>query len=253
MAAVERALAANNIDAAMQAIPWDKLEKLNGAIAPILRDVLEKSGALAAATVTAVLPKGVTMAFDVTNPRAVAWVRAHAAELVTKNIVQSGREAIRQVMVRAFEKGLPPKQAAEYIKQYIGLLPKQATAVDNYRTWLLEEKGYIKVDADRLAKQYAQILVKQRATVIARNETMKASNEGQRELWRQAAEAGTLRAEEWQREWIVTPDPDRLCELCEPMAGKHAPFPDGAYENGSDGPPLHVQCLCVEGLVRVKE
>lgn len=252
MAAVERALAAHDIDAAMRAIPWDRLEKLNGNIAPILRDVLEKSGALAAATATSILPKGVTIAFDVTNPRAVAWIRAHAAELVRKNIIENGQQAIRQVMLRAFEKGMPPKQTAEWIREYIGLLPRQATAVDNYRAWLLEEKGYLKVDADRLAKQYAQILIKQRATVIARNETMTASNEGQRELWRQAVDGGQLRANEWQREWIVTPD-DRLCELCEPMQGKKAAIPEGTYEGGSDGPPLHVQCRCVEGLTRMKE
>jgi hypothetical protein len=54
----------------------------------------------------------------------------------------------------------------------------------------------------------------ERAELIARTETMRASNEGQQEAWDQAVEEGLLTGNE-QQEWIVTPD-DRLCPSASP-------------------------------------
>ena len=75
--------------------------------------------------------------------------------------------------------------------------------------------------------------------MIARTETMRASNMGQQEAWAQAKDKGLLTGKE-KKEWITTPD-DRLCPVCEPMDGKKVPMAD---EFDIEGPPAHPQCRC---------
>jgi hypothetical protein len=247
-----KALKLNNVEGALNAIPWDSLEKLTVAISPILRDVVEK----AAAVTSKSLPRGIDIVFDVTNPEAVKWIREHAADMIKLNIMPSSKQAIREIIKRGFEEGIAPRQMADLIKEQIGILPKHAEAVETYRKMILQkfkDRGLITAeqDAQRLAMQYAQKLIKYRATVIARNETMLASNHGQLELWRQGVSEGTLLEIDWEREWIVSGD-ERTCGKCMPMNGERAPI-NGAWSNGCRVPTeIHVQCRCVQGLAKVK-
>ena len=148
--------------------------------------------------------------FDVTNPEAVDWVKKHAADTV-KNVSQTTREAIRDLVEDAFEEQFDVDDLAEKIEELIG-------------------------DADR-------------AETIARTETLRASNEGQSQLWDQAKDAGLLTGDE-QQEWIVTPD-DRLCPICEPMDGETVPL-NGKFRLNTgedvDSPPAHPNCRCTVAL-----
>jgi len=148
-------------------------------------------------------------AFDVTNPRATEWARAHALELID-TMKKSDREAIRDLIEAAFEDQFDVDELADRITDVIG-------------------------NADR-------------AEVIARTETMRASNQGQIEAWDQALEAGLITGEE-KKEWIVTPD-DRLCPICEPLDGKTVALSEGFDVDGDeiDGPPAHPNCRCTIGL-----
>lgn len=85
-----------------------------------------------------------------------------------------------------------------------------------------------------------------RADLIARTETMIAANEGQRQSWDQAVDEGLLTGNE-KVAWIVTPiDP---CPECEALDGATRDL-DGEYPDpGGDGPPLHPNCRCTEGIV----
>jgi SPP1 gp7 family putative phage head morphogenesis protein len=90
-----------------------------------------------------------------------------------------------------------------------------------------------------------------RAEMIARTETMTAANEGQREGWDQAVEEGLLTGDE-KREWIATGD-EGVCDECDALDGEVTDL-DGQYPgDGGDGPPLHPNCRCTEGIVELRD
>lgn len=99
-----------------------------------------------------------------------------------------------------------------------------------------------------LGEQYDDILAavgdETRADLIARTEAMTAANEGQRQAWDQAVDDGLLTGDEFV-EWITTSD---ACPECEALDGAVRPL-DGEYpDDGGDGPPLHPNCRCTEGI-----
>jgi len=235
----------------MESIAWQQLADLGIILQSELRTVLEA----AAKAAEKALPKGVKTVFDITNPKAVDWIRAHAAELVKLNIMPESQQAIREIIERGFLEGIPPAKMARMIREQIGILPKHQIAVDKYRKWLIDVKGRTVADADRLAATYAKKLIRYRATVIARNETMVASKQGQSFLWQQAIDEGEITEADWDRIWIVTPD-DRLCRLCAPMDKVRADMnglfisPDPRYPWSGRMEHRHVQCRCAEALIR---
>lgn len=198
--------------------------------------------------------------FDTTFPAAEQWARDHAAELIA-GVSDETRSAVRVIIERSFSEGWPEGKAARMIRSLIGLTERQAEAVASLRETMLSSPGK-KIWAGNVAiripeegasdeliatrmEQYSARLLNQRARMIARTETMSAANEGQRMLWEQALEDGLLEGDEL-REWIVTPD-DRLCPDCEELDGATAEL-DGEFAPGVDGPPLHPDCRCAQGL-----
>jgi Phage Mu protein F like protein len=179
------------------------------------------------------------MAFDATNPEAVAWVEQHAAELVT-NVTESTRDAIRLLVTRGFEEGIAPRDVARLLREGIGLTERDATAVLNRRAKLLAE-GKTNAEARKGAEKYATKLLNARAETISRTEAMKASNEGQAQLWSQAQAKGLLSGDELKT-WI-TADP---CPICAPLDGETVPL-NSDFSVGQD-PPLHPRCKCTVGL-----
>jgi len=185
--------------------------------------------------------------FDLLNPRAVEFINQHTGELITQ-ITEESRQAIRAIIRQAFEEGGHPYEQARKIRNYIGLTERQMRAVDNYWRRLAEDGTRPLKQVNEMADNYAKRLLRRRAELIARTETMAASNYGVRECWSQAVEEGLLDPNEVEREWIYTPD-ERACERCEEMDGKRAPI-NGTYEGGIVGPPLHPACRCCEGIAR---
>lgn len=241
------ALAKRDIAGAINAVPWDSLSKLDVDFTKDLEAVLIKAANAAAKTPT--WAEIHAPLFNASNPASLAWAQNHAAELVRINIVEGGQQAIRELVERAWTEGIPPEDLARMIREYIGLLPKQAAAVQKYLAERLKKVS--QAAAQRGADAYARKLLNLRARTIARHETMTAANRGQQELWNQARGQGYLPDDEWERKWLVTPD-DRLCRRCAPMQGKRAPV-NGSFE--ADGkliaaPPLHVQCRCCMRLTR---
>lgn len=154
-------------------------------------------------------PKISGFAFDKSNPAAVKWVDEHATETID-GISDTTREDIKTLIEQSFEGNFDVDDLTDRISELIG-------------------------DPER-------------AELIARTETMRASNEGQQEAWDQAVEEGLLTGNE-EQEWIVTPD-DRLCPECEPFDAVTAAL-GGTFEadgTESDGPPLHPRCRCTLGL-----
>lgn len=203
--------------------------------------------------------------FDLTNPAALQWVREHAAELIA-DISTKTRDAIRQILVRSFERGVNAQKTAQAIRLVIGLSDKQEISLDRLREKLevasdslikvgnqairVPEAGLSEARISQLLNRYADFLLRQRADAIARTEIIAAANEGQKQAWLRAEQKGLLDRAVVDRVWIVTPD-DRLCPICESMSGERAAL-DGTFTdsegNHFDGPPAHPRCRCAQGL-----
>ena len=117
------------------------------------------------------------MRFDASNPRAAAWARKHATELIDQ-LAKTTRQAVKDAVARAQEEG-------GLREQYDDILD----AVGN----------------------------DERATLIARTESMRAVNEGQRQAWGQAVEDGLL-SDDARRTWIATAD-EGVCPICDGLDG----------------------------------
>lgn len=180
------------------------------------------------------------IAFDLVNAEAVAWAEQHAAELVT-NIASDARLAIREVVSQALDVGITVRDQAKLIRTAIGLTERDAGAVMKQQLADIAS-GMSSARATERAERYADKLLRARAKTIARTETMRAANEGQAQLWRQARSKGLLSATA-QKVWIAY-DP---CPICAGLSGETVPI-DGEFSNGSDGPPAHPNCRCVTGL-----
>lgn len=191
---------------------------------------------------------GVKLAFDLTNPAAVAELEKVGAAMVT-NVSDSTIAAIREVLVEAYREGRTASQAAKDIRRMIGLTEPDARSFNRLRL-KLEGQGLSESEiADQLDK-WVEAKIRYRAQVIAENELVQAGNAGQELLWGQAVDDGHI-PPETKRRWVVTPD-DRLCVLCAPMAGVEV----GLNEpwQTQTGPVLnpnaiHVRCRCTEVLV----
>jgi SPP1 gp7 family putative phage head morphogenesis protein len=245
-AKVEAALQAGDVLAAEAALDWTALG-LQASLGVAMRDLMERAMQHTVRTLQAAAPS-MAMRFDLPNPQAVLTARRQAANLV-KYIDEQQRQAIREIVRDAMEHGGHPYQTAKLIQQYIGLDPRRVLAVENHRKALLAQGIDGKV-VDKRVQEYTARQLLDRAEVIARTETMNASNSGQRELWRLGVQDGTLNPAEWKRQWITARD-SRVCDKCADLEGELADI-NGPYPDGSDGPPKHPRCRCIEVLVRVQ-
>ncbi len=148
-----------------------------------------------------------TMRFDESSPEAIQWATDHAAELA-HGISDTTRQRIAQAIV-------------------------DALAGDGI------EAAYSDIE-DAVGDEA-------RAELIARTEVMTAANEGQREAWDQAIEAGLLTGNE-KKEWIATGDAN-VCPQCDELDGTVVGLDEEYPNDGGDGPPAHPQCRCTEGIV----
>lgn len=150
------------------------------------------------------LATSLTLKFNASDPRAVAWAKQHAAKLA-KDISDVTEERVRAAIATALEGG----------------------TLDEAR--------------DEIA---AAVGDEARAEVIARTESMMAANQGQREAWAQATDEGLLPADA-QREWIAT---SGACPECDDLDGEVVGLDEEYPNDGGDGPPLHPNCRCTEGI-----
>lgn len=209
------------------------------------------------------------MAFDRVSAEAVRWAEQHAAELVT-SITAETRAGLRQAISRAFSEGIAPRESAKIIQDIVGLRPDQVDAVLNVRRKLLDAEARatatgrtitvkvpgvprgIKVPPKGLPPErisavldkYAKRQLRQRALLIARTETIAASNAGQQLQWAQAVKDGLLRGNEMQR-WVVAFD-ERLCKVCRALHGQKVALgqPFISMNGPVLRPPAHPNCRC---------
>ena len=289
--------------AAEATIPWDQFEShLIAEVRPMLRDLI-RDGAIASVitlpeTVRLTVVDGgasspppppppgeLAMNFNLTSPTAIEWVHGHAADLVTE-VSRETQLAVRDIVGRAFTQGGHPYEQAREIRQSVGLTVRQATAVENYRSFLVglrDRKSFDKLPKgvtealemggvqarqigalsrqgskyltddriDKLVAKRTEKWLKYRSEMIARHETLVASNQGRMELWEQGVAQGVIDTDRARLHWINTPD-RRLCEHCRQMVGDRAIARMGQLFDTPlgmmAGPPMHILCRCAASL-----
>ena len=236
-------IAEGDFGKALDLIPLDKLSILESELPKALRDVLEASGERGARLVTEINPKIGQIRFDVFNPKAVQWMRSRGAELV-REISDQTRQAIKDLISRAFQEGIPPLPAGKLIRDLVGLNSRQWKAVENFRA-MMQSEG---IKGDKLNERvsvYARRQLRYRARMIARTETKTAANMGQQMVWEQAQSEGFL-GPQARKFWLLSADP---CPKCIDTAARNN---SGVPVSGMFmtpfgpklGPALHVHCRC---------
>ena len=180
--------------------------------------------------------------FTLRNPHTIPWLERRTAELVTE-ITASTREAIRETVAQAYLEGGSTARLARRIRPLIGLRSDQIRAVMR-RAADLEASGASASSIDRAIGAYGRKLLRQRATLIARTETMFAQAAGRDQAWRVAAEEGLV-PQGSVRIWIADPG-ERTCPICSELDGQEAPL-GGAFEAFGElyyTEPAHPACRC---------
>lgn len=242
------AMAAGDIEGALDAIRMEIGEaELEHVVPQALRSVYEDAGLTARQSLQRALGAEVRVSFDLLNPEAISWIRDNAAALI-RNFGDSSLGAIRDLILNAYRAGRTPAALARMIRESgIGLDARRLTALENYRlglegappgTWSREQ-------IDKLVSEYAERLLRDRARLIARTETLRAAAEGNRELWRQAQARGLL-GDGAEVEWQTTGQ-ENVCPECDALEGERIPL-GGTFSNGDPGPPAHPACSCVAVL-----
>lgn len=195
---------------------------------------------------------GLSMRFDVINPFAVQHARNRLAPIV-QSFRDGAIEVIRDFTYRATQGEFTPSDAAQRIKDWIGLTPQQVNATTKFEADLLEKGIPLEKVADRLGK-YVEAQMDARALMIARMEIQTAANAGQMASWQEAQRQGLL-SPETKKLWSVAND-ERLCPVCESIGAAdsiplNAQFRDdtGQLMTNVFGeplfePPQHPNCRC---------
>jgi hypothetical protein len=241
--ALEGKLSAKDLQAAIDAVPWDELEKLKGTLPPVFDKILTS----AAKTAVSYLPKGVNISFNQLNPASIEWIKSHTADLVT-NISNANKLVIKDIIKNGFEQGVTPAGMARDIRASVGLLARDQSALSKYQAGLVE-KGRSAADIQRLVARKEKQMINRRANLIAHHESMIALNRGQTALWELGVKNGEIDDTRYEREFVVTQD-DLLCPICAPLDGARFPIMSPGPDPIFDGPPIHVQCRCTISLTK---
>ena len=300
---VEAALIAGNIEGAIDAL---RLEGVwFSSLQDAVRSSLNAGGALALTRLRVRDPyDGTTfvLGFDGRHDRAEAWVRERSSALITE-IVEDQREMARQQIKAGLEAGRNPRQTALDIVGrinratgkreggFIGLTSQQAAWVRNaeaqlrnldaeyftrgkrdkrydatVRKAIKDGKPLADADVQKIMSRYKERLLKYRADVIARTESLNAMRAGAYEGYQQLVDSGRVRADQVTVTWSATMDGRtrdhhrslngtaiQFGEFFNPEPGVFMLYP-GDLEHSTDPKALAretIQCRCV-ALYRIK-
>lgn len=232
IAAMERAIAAGDLDALLRAAgirpgSWAQLTEA-------IRQAYIEAGIF---VIAADVPKRLGMTFDWTNPRAERWLREHSSRLITL-INNEQRESIREVLEAGVRAGRNPRSIALDIVGrmnrttgrreggIIGLNGPQARAALNARSDLEDlnsnyftrkardrrfdslvrrhiESGtpLSEADINRIVGRYEDRLLKLRGDTIGRTEALSSLNEASDESLRQVIDEGLAPPDAVKRIW----------------------------------------------------
>jgi hypothetical protein len=178
-------------------------------VTPLLDAV---AASLLAAGKAQVAELGMGLNFTLKNPRAVAYLKAHGAELVA-NINATTREYINTILKQVAEEGWSYDQAARAI-------------IERYGEFAVGVPGQFDSRAQR----------------IAVNELGNAYCEGNFEPIQDLMDAGI----KMEKSWDVAPELSQTgpCDECQANADQGWIPADEPFHSGDDHPLQHVNCYC---------
>lgn len=243
LALAEQKLAAGDVDGAIVVITSDDaFASFRHALSSAYGSLLDRA---AQRTLDAVPRKLVQKA---RKPVALApvgfgegWIKRRSAALVA-DVSESQRTVLREIVLDNYQRGLQPKHIVEDIRNVVGLLPRELTAVEN-RKQLHMEQGMSEDKAEDLAQGYADELLEMRADRIAQTETVAAEAQGRREAWSWGQKQGLI-SQDAVRQWNAS---DGACDDCMAFDGEWTTL-EGEYPSGAEI-PLHPSCHCMETIV----
>ncbi len=202
----------DSVDKAMDDFNYeDDMDRLAGVVVEDLNDAYLAAGKRALDSLKVTDDK----LFDLFNKDAHAWAESRGAELVGKKLVggrlvdnsdarwaitDTTRDGLRSMIAKGYEEGWTPVDLASQIH-------------DSY------------------------LFSEQRASMIARTETAKASVSGTVGAWERS---GVVERKEWQMSNLHE---DQGCD-CEDNDGEVVDLDDD-FPSGDDAPPSHPNCCCV--------
>ena len=222
----------------------------------------------------------VFVVFDQTNYGAVNAMSRNQLRLV-RGFSEIQRETTRLAITEGIASGENPRDMARRFRRSIGLTPRQYRAVENYRKALqtlspealsrmLRDRRFDPAIAramrtedpltpqqiDKMTNRYRDRYVKYRSEVIARTEAQRSVNEGVRNMYEQAIEAGELDAQDLTQEWNTALD-ERVRSSHAKMHGQirafGVPFTSGLgnalrFPCDPEAPAADaIQCRCAVG------
>jgi hypothetical protein len=240
--------------AAFQALLSDAVVSHLASQIPTAAGVMSQQAFRSAVEAIRSLPQGLSvgMSFDKSDPRAVAWARLRAGKMIAQ-IQDEQLDRIRQIISNAIANGVTVPQAAQQIRQVIGLHDRWQRAVDNayerdvqrYITEGIKPQRAVAM-AEQNAEKYRAKLIRARARNIARTEVMAAQNQGTLLAWMQAGEKGLLNLSKTKKEWMAGPSGWKgitVCDFCAPLNGQQV-LVTLPFNNGLLCPPAHPNCRC---------
>lgn len=268
---VRAALERNAPEIAVAAMPWPQFERAleRNLLLPI-RNAVADGAAAAARDLKPRIAKrdpdpkprptnfqvGAEVSFTLDNPRTQSWLARYSARLV-RNVRNETVLAIRRITTDAHARGVDVRgqatQIATALRRDIGLNQRQAGALSRYEAGLMEQ-DLTQAQIARQVNEYRDRLIAQRSRMIARHETLSASNAGQQEVWQQAKEQGLLPGDA-KRKWITQPglNATNPCPICRPMNGQirglNEPFVSPYDGSTAMVPGIHISCECVTALI----
>ena len=191
----------------------------------------------------------VTMRFDITDPRAIAYAQDRVGQLIVQ-VTEEIKQTVRDVVARAYREGRTIDQIAAELRNSIGLHERWARAVDNYQRrqfeQLVKKMPYDTAmeRAAALAEKYRARLIRKRAMTIARTETGQASMYGRYLSWLQAADSDLVDPYTTGKRWLAT----RPCDRCKKLNGETVGMLE-PFSNGKLMPLDHPNCKCRAVLI----
>lgn len=241
--------AGNPLDASV-AFQWQEFITSLNRVVPNLANQVAASANISAKD----LPKRVSIEsnFTAADPRAVAWAQQRAGARIA-GITAESQKAVAEAIASGLKTALTRGEVVERLRNIVGLDARQARALGNFYEKNLQqllEEGYTYEEAvaevTKLSEQYRERLLTQRATRIARTETLAAANAGRMLSWAEADAQGLLPADSMKR-WKTATD-ERTCPVCRPLHNVAVPW-QGIFTTGDMMPPAHPNCRCTAVIV----
>lgn len=250
MRTIRQAIESRSPNAGAVAFQWgDFVSSLDGTVPKLAQQLAAAANISAAA-----LPKNIRFesSFTAQDPRAIAWAQQRAGARIL-GITQETQKAVAETIARSLRTQINREEVINNITQIVGLDSRQARALGNfYEKNLLKllEQGETYEKAvkivTKLGKEYRERLLVQRATRIARTETVAAANAGRMLSWVEADALGLLPAGSEKR-WKTATD-ERTCPICAPMHNVTIDW-EGVFSTGDTMPPNHPNCRCTAVIV----